>query len=468
MKFFQLLALLYLLAACQAPATQEQISGNTMPDKYLFPEAAKDMTIYEVNIRQHTMPGTFEAFKEDLPRLKKLGVDILWIMPIQPIGQKNRKGSLGSYYSIRDYKAVNPEFGTIDDFRELVKAAHEQGFYVILDWVPNHTAWDHNWISRHPEYYMTDSAAATVGKTLGVAKDYYKRKGVGNLVYEADWDDIALLNHYEEGTRAAMIDAMKFWITDTDIDGFRADHAGHEIPMFFWNQAMKELNRLKNLFWLAEWDESRMHIEFHATYDWKLLHLTSEVANGKATAEDLHQHITRDVANYGKAALRLNMINNHDENAWQGTVRERYGDGERAFAVFSFTAYGTPMLYSGQEVGLDKRLKFFEKDTIAMDDPGNYFAFYQKLNEIKAANPALWNGEYGSIPEKIEDNNDRVFSFRRKNENNEVMGFINMTAKPQQITVPPFTPSLKDSFTGKTILPGKIVLDPWEYLILTP
>jgi glycosidase len=307
-------------------------------EKPSFPEAAANMTIYEVNIRQHTPEGTFGAFQNDLPRLKQLGVDILWIMPIQPIGQKNRKGSLGSYYSIRDYKSVNPEFGTFDDFKTLVKAAHDQGFYVILDWVPNHTAWDHTWITDHPEYYMTDSAAAAVGKVLGVAKDYYKKKGIGSLVYEADWDDIALLNHYQAGTRAAMIDAMRYWITEAGIDGFRADHAGHEIPLYFWNEAMDELNPIKPLFWLAEWDEPRMHVEFDATYDWELLHMTANVANGKATADDIHDHILRDVARYGANAFRLNMINNHDENSWQGTVRERYGDGAPAFAGLSLTA----------------------------------------------------------------------------------------------------------------------------------
>lgn len=459
-----LLCLSIAVSSCKPPASDAPASRATT----VFPEAAKDMTIYEVNIRQHTVPGTINAFAEDLPRLKKLGADILWIMPIQPIGEKNRKGSLGSYYSIRDYKAVNPEFGTLNDFKALVKAAHDQEFYVILDWVPNHTAWDHTWVVEHPEYYMTDSAAVEVGKTLDVGKDYYKKKGVGDLVYEADWDDIALLNHYNKATRSAMIDAMKFWITETDIDGFRADHAGHEIPMFFWNEAMSELNPVKDLFWLAEWDEPRMHIEFAATYDWQLLHLTSQVANGKATAEDIHDHIRRDVASYGINAFRLNMINNHDENAWQGTVRERYGDGERAFAVFSFTAYGTPVLYSGQEVGLDKRLKFFEKDTIPMDDPQGYYSFYQKLNEIKAANAALWNGGYGGIPEKVEDGNTNVFSFRRKSGNNEVIGFINMTGQQQEVIVPRLPAGHKDAFTGRSLTAGKATLGPWEYYLLTP
>jgi glycosidase len=469
MKNLLYVACLLAMISCSKPADKNsEVSVDSTPN-LSYPELARDMTIYEVNIRQHTAEGTFKAFEKDLPRLKELGADILWIMPVQPIGQKLRKGTLGSYYSIRDYKSVNPEFGTMDDFKALVQSAHSSGFKVILDWVPNHTAWDHTWQTEHPEYYMTDSAAAVVGKQLKVDKDYYKKSGVGKIVYEADWADIALLNLYHPGTKAAMIDAMKFWITETDIDGFRADHAGHEIPLFFWEEATATLNPLKNLFWLAEWDEARMHIAFHSTYDWSLLHLTEDVAKGKATADDLHVHIAQDLSQYGKNAFRLNMIDNHDENSWKGTIRERYGDAEKAFAVFSFTAYGTPMLYSGQEAGLNKRLRFFEKDTVSWEDPGGYFPFYQKLNQIKANNPALWNGGFGAITEKLEDGNKSVFSFRRIKDDNTVVGVINMTAKEQTIKLNASNGAgtYTDAFTGKDQTVGEIKLSPWQYLILT-
>jgi glycosidase len=432
-----------------------------------FPEKAKDMTIYEVNIRQHTPEGTFKAFESHIQRIKDVGADILWIMPMQPIGEKNRKGTLGSYYSIKDYKSVNSEFGTLDDFKSLVKTAHDAGLYVILDWVPNHTAWDHTWVTEHPEYYMTDSAASVVGKGLGVDATYYKKKGIGNLVYEADWDDIALLNHYNPDTRAAMIDAMRFWVTDADIDGFRMDHAGHEIPLFFWEESTAALNPLKDLFWLAEWDEPRMHITFDATYDWDLLRLTAAVAQGKATAEDLHDHIQKDVTRYGRNPFRLNMIDNHDENSWHGTVREKYGDAEKAFAVFSYAAYGVPMLYSGQEAGLDKRLKFFEKDTISWEDPGKYFEFYQKLNKLKADNIALWNGQYGGMPQKLEDGNKDVFSFKRTKDGNTVVGVINFSPKSQSVKLDAsdVSGSYTDALNGGTLSGSEMQLGPWQYFI---
>lgn len=465
-KLFLLAVGMALLAACTKSGDEPKDKSTGSPEnKVRNPERAKSATIYEVNIRQHTPEGTFAAFSKHLGKIRDLGADILWIMPVQPIGEKNRKGSLGSYYSIKDYKSVNPEFGTLDDFRELVKAAHSNGLQVILDWVPNHTAWDHSWMTDHPEYYMTDSAAAVVGKVLGEKQDYYKKSGNGNLVYEADWNDIALLNLYNAEARKAMIDAMKFWVTETDIDGFRADHAGHEIPMFFWEEATAALNPVKDLFWLAEWDEPRMHLAFHATYEWGLMHLTEETAKGNATAEDLHEHIRRDVAKYGLQPFRLNMITNHDRNAWEGTIRERYGDGEKAFAVFSFSAYGVPVLYSGQEAGLNKRLRFFDKDTINWDDPGKYYQFYQQLNTIKEANPALWNGAYGGMPEKIEDQNINVFSFRRTQGDNTVYGIINLSAKPQKIVLPTEV-SGRELFSGNNEKIRQRELQPWQYLLI--
>jgi glycosidase len=462
MRISLIIACVLFIVACSSKVDKTRIPAV----KSTYPEKAKDMTIYEVNIRQHTPEGTFKAFQTHLPRLKELGVDMLWIMPVQPIGEKNRKGNLGSYYSIRDYKEVNPEFGTLNDFKNLVNEAHALGFQVILDWVPNHTSWDHTWLTDHPEYYMTDSAAAWVGKQLGVDAKYYNKSGTGNLVYEADWNDIALLNLYHEGARSAMVDAMKFWVTETGIDGFRADHAGHEIPLFFWEEATNALNPIKDLFWLAEWDEARMHTQFHATYEWSLLHLTEDVAKGHRTAEDLHNHILRDVALFGRQALRLNMINNHDENAWAGTVKERYGDSERAMAVFSFVAYGVPVLYSGQEVGLNKRLRFFEKDTITWDDPEQLFPFYKKLNELKANNPALWSGEYGGMPQKVEDGNVHVFSQRRRVEGNEVLTIINMSPKEQVARYTGIVGQYTDAFSGETIQVSELTLPPWKYYVL--
>ncbi|MCO6479027.1 MAG: alpha-amylase [Phaeodactylibacter sp.] len=442
--------LLFFLAATLAVAcTSNPAIPESTAAAAAFPEKIASGTIYEVNIRQHTPEGTLNAFIEDLPRLKSLGVQMLWIMPVQPIGIKNRKGRLGSYYSIRDYTTVSEEFGTLQDFNGLVDRAHELGMYVILDWVPNHTAWDHPWVTAHPEYYARDNQ--------------------GNITYEADWTDIALLDHTNPATRAAMIEAMKFWVDSTAIDGFRCDHAGHDIPLYFWEEATAALDSLRDLFWLAEWDEARMHLEFDATYAWGLLHLTGEVAKGKANADSLHKWVAADLHEYGQKAFRMTIITNHDENAWQGTVFERYGEGHRTFATFIFTAYGIPMLYSGQEAGLDKRLRFFDKDTIDWSDPRNLQPFYQQLITLKADNPALWAGQYGAMPHRINADPD-IYGFKRVKGDNTVIGILNFSDEPAtfNLTDASVEGAYYDHFTGQNYnlsVEQPLELMPWQYLI---
>jgi glycosidase len=437
------------LGACKQKAPDKVPVAKT--SDISFKEKIAGGTIYEVNIRQHTPEGTINAFIKDLPRLKDLGVKMLWIMPAQPIGVKNRKEPLGSYYSISDYRKVNPEFGTDDDFRTLVNKTHEQGMYLILDWVPNHTAWDHPWITSHPEYYAHDER--------------------GNISHESDWDDIALLDHTHPAVRAAMIEDMKYWVTTFDIDGFRCDHAGHEIPLYFWEEARAAIDPVKNLFWLAEWDGARMHLQFDATYAWSLLHLTDDVGKGKSNANDIAKWIDGDLKEYGQQPFRLTMITNHDENSWQGTEFERLGDGVQTFATFIFTAYGAPMLYTGQEVGLRKRLKFFAKDTVDWSDPKQFQPFYKKLVALHANNMALWAGGYGGMASRINGNGDpNVYAFQRTKGSNNVIGVMNFSGEPQElhITDASAAGTFKDYFTGvdyelSTSRPLK--LSRWQYLI---
>jgi glycosidase len=444
-------AVLFLVACKEKQASTVAVETKSENDKSnTFPGKIAGGTIYEVNIRQHTPEGTITAFINDLPRLKELGVKTLWIMPAQPIGVKNRKEPLGSYYSISDYRKINPEFGTDEDFKNLVKKTHELGMYLILDWVPNHTAWDHPWITSHPEYYARDEK--------------------GNILHEADWNDIALLDHTQPAVRAAMIEDMKYWVTTFDIDGFRQDHAGHEIPMYLWEEARAAIDPIKNLFWLAEWDGARMHLQFDATYAWPLLRITDDIKKGKTNANDIAKWIDNDLKEYGHKPFRMTMITNHDENSWQGTEFERYGEGVKTFATFIFTAYGVPMLYSGQEVGLDKRLKFFSKDTIDWSDPKQLQPFYKKLVSLHADNEALWAGEYGSMPSRINDMNPNVYAFQRTKGKNSVIGVMNFTEKPQELRLADATAAgtYKDYFTGdqfelSTTKPLK--LSAWQYLV---
>lgn len=399
------------LAAC-TPKDQSAKNEADNMDVASFPERSKDMNIYEVNIRQYTPEGTINAFTAHLPRLEKMGVDILWVMPVQPISEKNRKGPLGSYYSIQDYTAINPNFGTEEDFKAFVEEAHERNMLVILDWVANHTGFDHAWTNKDG-YHTTDSA--------------------GNIIWPkgTDWTDVADLNYDNADMRQEMIDEMQWWITEMDIDGFRCDVAG-EVPNDFWTAAIDSLQKEKDVFMLAEWDEPKMHdAGFHMTYGWGPHHWMNETAKGHYNADSFQLRLQEDLDRYQDDAIRMMFTTNHDENSWNGTVFERLGEGHKAYAVYNFTIYGMPLIYSGQEAGLDKRLRFFDKDTIDWSDV-KYEAFYKSLISLKKENSALHNGAYGAVPEFLEDGNAHVFSFKRAKGDNEVTVIINMSDEHQE------------------------------------
>lgn len=381
------------------------------------PEWSKSANMYEVNIRQYTEEGTFKAFEEHLPRLKEMGVDILWLMPIHPIGEEKRKGELGSYYSIKDYTAVNPSFGTMEEFKELVEATHEHDMKLFLDWVPNHTAWDHPWTEEYPEYYMKDSTGA--------------------ITYEADWTDIAQLNYENKELWGKMIDKMKFWIDETDIDGYRVDHAGHDIPLEFWKEAVPEVNESKeDFFWLAEWNTPEMHPWFDATYTWEYFHLTTAIADGDTSANVITEYMANQDTTYPDHAYRLYFTSNHDENSWNGTDEELFGDNFENFAVMAATIEGMPLVYSGQETALDKRLEFFEKDPIEWDGY-EYEDFYQTLFELKDRNEALWNGQYGGDFVAVStESGGQTYAYKRVKGDDEVFVILNFGDSEQDISFP--------------------------------
>ena len=382
------------------------------------PTWMKNAVIYEVNVRQYTDAGTFDAFATHLPRLKELGVDVLWFMPIFPISELNRKGSLGSPYSISDYKAVNPEFGTAQDFKDLINEAHAQGFHVILDWVANHTGWDNPWIAAH--------------------KDWYTQDGEGNIVWPpgTDWTDVADLNYDNADMRAAMIDALKFWVTEFNVDGYRADVAGG-VPVDFWNTARTELDALGHpLFMLAE-DSSNMDLlenAFSANYGWPLMSLINTLGRGTATKTDFEWGVSDLTSNYPAGTYPMNFITNHDENSWNGTEFERLGGYVKSMAALSFVMPGVPLLYSGQEVGLNRRLAFFEKDQIDWM-PSGYTAFYKKLIGLKDRNSALANGPNGGSFKLLKTSSNKVVAMARTKGSNRVILVLNLSGKKSTIKV---------------------------------
>jgi glycosidase len=369
--------------------------------------------IYEVNVRQFTPEGTLAALQRHLPRLKQLGVDILWLMPVQPIGRKNRKGVLGSYYSISDYTAVNPEFGTRADFRALVDAAHRQGMRVILDWVPNHTAFDHVWIAQHKDYYVTRADGTIIN-----ARD--------NEGHDTDWTDVAELNYDNPALRRAMIGDMRWWLDNTGIDGFRCDVAGG-VPTDFWIDARRELRKSRpDLFLLAEAEDPGLHAAFDMTYAWKLHHLLNEIAQGKQTTGALDAYFADDVERFGRDAYRMTFTTNHDENSWNGTEFERMGANHLPAYILAATSRGAmPLLYTGQEASMKKRLRFFEKDTVDWSGP-SLAGFYRTVFALKHRQAALANGGMGGVQAALHTNGgDRVYAYTRTKGTNTVLVAVN-------------------------------------------
>jgi glycosidase len=440
-------AILLTLLSAAFPLTARELASSVQ-----HPEWSRNLSIYEVNVRQYTPGGTFKEFVEELPRLKELGVGILWLMPINPIGAKNRKGTLGSYYSVIDYRAVNPEFGTLDDFKSLVKRVHELGMYVIIDWVANHTAWDNLLTKEHPEWYLKDSAGAFAPPV-------------------PDWKDVIDLDYSQPGLRQYMIGAMKYWVTETGIDGFRCDVSGM-VPMEFWDSARTELEKVKPIFMLAEDEQPQCHAAaFDMTYGWGLYHLMIDVAAGKKTASDIVRYFKKDARNYPGEAYRMYFTSNHDENSWNGTEFERFGDGYAAFAVLCATAKGMPLVYSGQEAELHRRLKFFDKDSISwratrMD------TVYRTLFDLKKANKALWNGiEGGGMTFLQTSRNHEILAFVREKSDQRVLVILNLSGKEQSFSLKSGEAAgeYSDVFSGRHVTVAKDYktnLPRWGYQVL--
>ncbi|MEE0316593.1 MAG: alpha-amylase family glycosyl hydrolase [Bacteroidales bacterium] len=353
-----------------------------------------DAVVYEMNVRQYTPEGTFAAAQAQLPRLKELGVDVIWLMPVYPIGEKERKGTLGSYYAVKDYCAVNPEFGTMQDFESFLAAAKSQGFRVILDWVANHTSPDAVWIDSKPA-------------------DWYERDSVGNTVVQYDWTDIAALNYDNTDVWDAQESAMRFWMSK-GIDGFRCDMAC-EVPFEFWKKTISSLREdWPQMYMLAEGEDPKLHESgFDASYAWELHHILNDIAQGNKGIPELLAYVKHDAELFPEDAFRLMFTSNHDENSWAGTEFERMGDAAKVMAVLTFTLpNGQPLIYTGQEIGWNHRFQFFEKDPVPAWEVNEFTKFYQDLIKLRHEHPALRPGGKGGRFEVVSAE-DSTLVFRR-------------------------------------------------------
>ena len=416
-----------------------------------------NLSIYEVNVRQYTSSGTFAEFETHLDRLKDLGVGILWFMPIHPIGVKNRLGSLGSYYSVKDYYGVNPEFGTLDDFKALVGSIHAKGMYVLMDWVGNHTSWDNSLTVTHPEWYVKDGNG-----------DFTPPPGTG-------WTDVIQLDYSKQGLRDYMINAMKFWIDSVSVDGFRCDAASF-VPIDFWTTAITELKNDKpGIFMLAEDDGGQYYSAgFDMTYAWGLHGFGKGILNnivaGTNNANVLNTYTTQENIYYPAPYYRMYFTSNHDENSWYGTVFEQFGDAAGEFAALTLTYRSMPLIYGGQEAGLNHRLAFFDKDEIIWQ-PHPFAEIYKTLLHLKKENKALWNGSYGGQLQRVTTtNNAAIFAFIREKENDKVFEIFNLTNHEETDTLKGtlFVGNYINIFTGDSVLFSEnavFTLPAWGYKV---
>jgi len=422
--------------AAPLPPVSNQMMGNAV--------------IYEANIRQYSTEGTFNAFAKDIPQLKKMGVKILWIMPIHPIGVEKRKEGLGSYYSVQNYTGVNPEFGTLADFKSLVNKAHQNDMYVILDWVANHTAWDHDWVKNHPEYYTTD-------------KD-------GKMVSPFDWTDVVKLNYANADMRKAMIGEMEYWIKNASVDGFRCDVA-MEVPTDFWNDATAQLRKQKPVFMLMEAEQPDLMLQaFDMQYGWEFHHILNDIYKGKKSVADIDKYIEEREKKYQGDDITMNFTSNHDENSWNGTEYERMGDAVETFAATTYMIPGMPLIYNGQEYDFNRRLKFFVKDEITPKTIGKMFPIYEKLGKLKNNNAALNGGKKAASYNRIKTSNDTTtLAFERRNKKNSVLFIANMVNKESSVSIEK-TGKYINYMTGKpvTLSSKEMNLGAWEYMILIP
>ena len=415
MRILAALALLLMplpvLAEPADPYAPESFEG------ILHPDWSRKAVIYQVNTRQFTSAGTLNAATAEIPRLKALGVDILWLMPIHPIGEKNRKGTLGSPYSIRDYRAVNPELGTMEDLKAFVDAAHVNGMKVILDWVANHTAWDHPWVTQHPQWYARDWQGGHVSTPWW------------------DWSDIIDLDYSHAALRREMADSMAFWVREADVDGFRADVAGY-VPPDFWTDVRRDLQAIKPVWMLGEFNHRDLHLtSFDASYGWAWAEALMKIAKGQADTGALYGFYSENESAWPTGAQRMIFTSNHDENAWAGTEFERFGPAlSNSFALL-FTSEGIPLVYNGQEAGNDKRLKFFERDPVAWKDHP-HAALIRDWIAFRDAHPALHNAPWGARMVQVKNSDaQKVFSFVRAKAGDAVLVAQNYSAEPRTVTL---------------------------------
>ena len=464
MRNITILLITILIASCQStkeearsPQPRPEVNDTGTP---ISKQNIAHSVLYEANIRQYSSEGTFNAFTKDLPVLKEMGVKVIWLMPINPISSSKSKGPLGSYYAVSDYTKVNPEFGTLEDFKFLVKKAHSLGMYIILDWVPGHTGWDHVWMEDNSDFYLKNKKGEIIDPI-----DFRTGKSFG-------WTDVADLNYDNLEMQEALGKAMFYWVKEINIDGYRIDQA-YAVPQTFYDKTFKALREIKPIFLLAETDIYHpgglgLISKFDASYDWPGHSLSKDVAKGVKSANDFARHIDFTLKRYGKENILVNFVSNHDENSWNGTIKESYGPASHVFTALNYTTPGMPLIYSGQEYDLNKRLRFFEKDSFPKNT-GKTMELLLQLGALKNNHKALASGKNGgSYKRLLNTKNKQVFSFERGKEGDTLVVIANLSKDYAQFTMPleGMYRRYEDYKPKRLSASYQYDMKPWEFWIL--
>lgn len=421
-------------------ATQYDVPFDKVP-------ATADIAMYEVNMRAFSATGDLRGVQGRLDEIKDLGINVVWLMPIYPEGNLR---SVGSPYSIKNYTQINPEYGNLEDLRLLVKEAHKRDMAVILDWVANHTAWDHPWM-EDPDWYTQDASGNIISP-----------EGMG-------WDDVADLNYGNQEMRREMIKAMKYWVLEANVDGYRCDYA-EGVPVDFWKQAIDTLRAIpdREIIMFAEAvDKKLFGAGFDLTFGWDFYHRLKEVVNNNTSAAVLGTANTADYNNVPEGSHVLRWIDNHDDNAWENTPVNIFKGQKGALAAFVLTAYmgGVPLIYNGQEVGYPEQLGFFDNNTSRIDWNANpeTLSEYKKILAFRNQNNAIKRGTIETY-----SSND-VMTFKRILGEEEVLVMVNVRARAIDYTLPASLKdtSWQDAFTNEDYDFADVVsLEPFSYLIL--
>jgi len=438
----------------RAQQEQKPLVNYASVDAHESADWVKNALIYEVYLRSFSKEGTLKALESRIPELKKLGVTVVWLMPIHPVGKINRKGTLGSPYSVQDYYGINPEFGTLDDFKSLVSTVHHQGLKIIIDLVANHTAWDNPMLNEHPEWYTHNASGKIISPN-------------------PDWTDVADLNYDSPELRMYMITMMKYWVHDIGIDGFRCDVA-ELVPTDFWNNARKELDAIKPVMMLSEGTIPEHHIRaFDLTYSWNMYDVLENVIKGSIAATVFDELLTSESNQYPRNSLRMRFNTNHDKNAWDAPAVEKFSpEGAKATAVLAFTYPGVPLIYNGEEVGNEKKLSLFEKVDINWSKGKDFRELYEALGSLRHEHPALRQGTYMFVRNSASAS---VYSFIRVKEQDTMLVVINFGSAVEKLKLklPAATRnSWKNLISGTNILITnglvELQVSPLGFVVLSP